>query len=81
MAQRHWYALIITENDGRWYGKFTSKARRDEFCAAGGVWVMRNAHHDAYGRAAGNREFVKARIIPTTAAAVKANMGRQVQTY
>jgi len=81
MAQKYWYALIVTENDGSWYGKFNSKANRDDFCKMNGVWVIRNGHHDSRGNMTGNREFVRARITPTTASAVKSNMSKPIRFY
>lgn len=74
MAQRYWYAYIVTENNGSWYGRFTSKRKRDDFCNAGGVWLTRDNQ-------TGAREFVKARIIPTTTNAMRANMSKSVKIY
>lgn len=78
---RFWYASIVTENDGSWYGKFKTKRERDEFCEQDCVWVLRNAHHDWRGGMTGTRERVPARIFPTTAAAVRSNMSKSVHTY
>ena len=81
MAQKYWYALIVTKNDGSWYGKFTSRLNRDDFCKQSGVWVIRNGHHDSHGNVTGNREFVRARITPTTASAVMSDMSKPIRFY
>lgn len=81
MAQRRWYALIITENDGSWYGEFKSKRSRDDFCEKDGVWVLRNARRDWRGNFDGIREFVKASITPVPNGTVKKDADATIEFY
>lgn len=78
---RNYYARIHTD-EGDWFGKFTTKANRDDFCEQDGVWVLRNPHTDWRGNTTGLRERIPATITPTTAAEVRRNEDwLSVQTY
>ena len=69
---RHYYARIHTA-EGDWFGRFSDKAYRDEFCEQTGVWVLRRPHRDWHGNLTGTRERVPATITPVTATIVRKN--------